>query len=123
MYKVSDVAKMVGISARTIRYYDEIDLFKPSEVSEGGYRLYTDKDLDKLQQILFYKNLGMSLYEISESVKDEKFDLEKSLKETLEKYVKRKKYIESVIQNIENSIEELKKKDKTSKTKNSKKNK
>ncbi len=108
MYKISDVAKIAGVSTRTLRYYDEIDLLKPSEVSESGYRIYTEVDLDKLQQILFYKNLGLSLYDISKIVNHKDFNLEKSLNDTLQQYKSQKEQIEEIIKNIENSLKNLK---------------
>lgn len=108
MYKVSDIATISGVSKRTIRYYDEIALLKPSKISSNGYRFYTDKDLDRLQQILLYKNLGMSLYDISKILNDDNFDIEKSLKETLKSYKTQKNYIEDIIENIEKSLKDLK---------------
>ena len=66
MKTVSQVTKLTGISARTLQYYDEIDLLKPSELTAAGYRLYNDEALDKLQQILFFKELGFKLQEIKE---------------------------------------------------------
>ena len=54
MRTVKEVSKITGISVRTLHYYDEIGLFKPTLVSEAGYRLYDDKALEILQQILFF---------------------------------------------------------------------
>ena len=61
---VGEVAKKMGVTVRTLQYYDKEGLFSPSAVSEGGRRLYTDKDLIKLQQILSLKHLGFSLDDI-----------------------------------------------------------
>ncbi len=108
MYKISDVAKMTNISTRTLRYYDEINLLKPSNTSENGYRMYLSEDLDKLQQILFYKNLGLSLIEINKIVNDNNFNLEESLNETLEKYKTQRQYIDDIIENIELSLKDIK---------------
>lgn len=66
MKTISQVAKLTGISARALQYYDEIGLLKPSSLTRSGYRLYDDEALQKLQQILFFKELGFSLKEISE---------------------------------------------------------
>ena len=57
MKTVKDVAKLTGISVRTLHYYDEIGLLKPTKYREVGYRLYDDKALEALQQILFFENL------------------------------------------------------------------
>ena len=63
-YKVKEVRDMVGVSVRTLHYYDQIGLLKPESMSAAGYRLYTDGDLERLQQILFFKELDFSLQEI-----------------------------------------------------------
>lgn len=62
--KVSDVAKLTGVTVRTLHYYDEIGLLPPSEVTSSGYRVYNDADLEVLQQILFFRELDFSLEEI-----------------------------------------------------------
>ncbi len=74
MKTISQVAKLAGISPRTLQYYDEIGLLKPSELTLSGYRLYDDKALDKLQQILFFKELGFKLKEINEILQKPDFD-------------------------------------------------
>lgn len=74
MNTVSQVTKLTGISARTLQYYDEIDLLKPSELTTTGYRLYNDEALQKLQQILFFKELGFHLKEIKEFLSHPDFD-------------------------------------------------
>ena len=61
---VGEVAKKMGVTVRTLQYYDEEGLLSPSSESEGGRRLYTDKDMIKLYQILSLKNLGFSLDDI-----------------------------------------------------------
>lgn len=64
MKTVSEVEKITGVSARTLRYYDRIGLLKPGAVSAAGYRLYSDDDLEKLQIILMYRELQFPLKEI-----------------------------------------------------------
>ena len=61
---VGAVARMAGITVRTLHHYDQIGLLRPSRRTEAGYRRYTDGDLDRLQQILFYRELGFALDEI-----------------------------------------------------------
>ena len=61
---VGEVAKKMGVTVRTLQYYDKEGLFSPSGKSEGGRRLYTDKDLVRLHQILSLKSLGFSLEDI-----------------------------------------------------------
>ena len=55
-YTVQRLADLAGVSSRTIRYYDEIGLLKPARINSSGYRLYGEKEVDRLQQILFTGN-------------------------------------------------------------------
>lgn len=64
MQTVKEVSNLTGISVRTLHYYDEIGLLKPSVLSEAGYRLYDDKALETLQQILFFRELDLPLKQI-----------------------------------------------------------
>ena len=66
--RIGEIAKKAGVTVRTLKYYDMEGLLSPSEKSEGGYRLYTDKDLVKLLQILMMKRLGFTLGEIKKRV-------------------------------------------------------
>lgn len=63
-WKVGDLAKLTGLTVRTLRYYDQIGLFSPSGQTESGHRLYSESDLSRLQQILSLKDLGLSLEEV-----------------------------------------------------------
>ncbi|GIN73734.1 MerR family transcriptional regulator [Bacillus sp. J14TS2] len=63
-WKVGELAALTGLTIRTLRYYDQIDLFSPSQYTESGHRLYTEADLSKLQQILALKQIGLPLEEI-----------------------------------------------------------
>ena len=74
MRTISQVAELTGISTRTLQYYDEIGLLKPSELTASGYRLYDDKALQRLQQILFFKELDFKLKEIKEILQKPDFD-------------------------------------------------
>jgi DNA-binding transcriptional MerR regulator len=65
-YQIGEVAESVGLSLRTIRYYEEIGLVTPSGRTEGGFRLYTDADVDRLQLAKTLKPVGMSLEELGE---------------------------------------------------------
>ncbi len=75
MYTVKQLSKMAGISIRTLHYYDEIGLLKPSSVSANGYRHYGEAALLKLQQILFYRELDLSLDEIKDIIGNPEFDV------------------------------------------------
>lgn len=63
-YTIKGLTDLAGVSTRTLRYYDEIGLLKPKRINESGYRIYGPKEVDTLQQILFYRELGVSLDEI-----------------------------------------------------------
>ncbi|MBU5365995.1 MerR family transcriptional regulator [Enterococcus devriesei] len=67
-YTIKQMAEMSGVSARTLRFYDERSLLKPAFLSEAGYRIYTEKEIDRLQQILLYRSLGLPLRTIKEMV-------------------------------------------------------
>ncbi|KJB84709.1 MerR family transcriptional regulator [Paenibacillus sp. E194] len=68
LWKVGDLAKLTGLTLRTLRFYDQIGLFSPSGHSDSGHRLYNQADLSRLQQILSLKELGLSLEEIKSVV-------------------------------------------------------
>lgn len=74
MRTISQVAELTGVSIRTLQYYDEIGLLKPSELTQSGYRLYNDEALEKLQQILFFKELDFKLKNIREILEKPDFD-------------------------------------------------
>ncbi len=74
MKTISQVAELTGISTRTLQYYDVIGLLKPSELTSSGYRMYNDEVLQKLQQILFFKELDFKLKEINEILQKPDFD-------------------------------------------------
>lgn len=86
MRTISQIAKLTGVSIRTLQYYDEIGLLKPSEVTSSGYRLYDDDALERLQQILFFKEMDFKLREIKEFVEEPGFD-------KIEAYKKQKKLL------------------------------
>jgi DNA-binding transcriptional MerR regulator len=79
MRTVREVSKITDISVRTLHYYDEIGLLKPTLCSEAGYRLYDDKALETLQQILFFKELDMPLKDIKSILQNPHFDKDKTL--------------------------------------------
>ena len=76
---VKEISKINGISIRTLRYYDEIGLLKPARVTEAGYRLYDDQELEKLQEILFYKELEIPLSDIKKIMENPEYDKQKEL--------------------------------------------
>ena len=79
MKTVKEVSMITGVSIRTLRYYDEIGLLKPTELTETGYRLYDNKALEKLQEILFFKELEIPLITIKEIMDTPNYDKEQVL--------------------------------------------
>ena len=80
---IKEVSELTGVSARTLRYYDQIGLLKPSKTSEAGYRYYGERELEILQQILFYKERGMELKQIKKIIYQKDFDIMAALREHL----------------------------------------
>ena len=79
MKTVKEVSKLAGVSIRTLRYYDEIGLLKPTATTEAGYRLYSDKDIERLQEIMFFKEMELPLEKIKQLMKDPALDREEIL--------------------------------------------
>ena len=79
MKTVKDVSEIAGVSIRTLRHYDEIGLLKPTELTEAGYRLYDDKALEKLQEIMFYRELEIPLSEIKTILENPFYDKKQAL--------------------------------------------
>lgn len=107
MYQVKEVAQLAGVSARTLHHYDRIGLLKPASLSPAGYRLYTNENLEKLQQILFFKELGLTLQEIKEILARPDFNRAETLKHHRELLFKKKKRIEAMINTVEKTIGSL----------------
>ena len=107
-YSGNKVAKMSGVSARTLRYYDEIGLLKPVRVASSGYRIYGEAELDTLQQILFYRELGFPLEEIKKLLSAPGFDKEQAFVNHLDELRKKRERLDSLILNVTKSIAAMK---------------
>ncbi len=97
MMTVNEVSKLTGVSIRTLQYYDTIGLLPPTEYTEAGYRLYDDIALERLQQILLFKELEFSLKEIKDIIDAPNFDREKALEQQIELLILRKEHINNFI--------------------------
>ncbi len=104
--RINEVAKLTGVSARTLQYYDEIGLLVPEKLN-NGYRDYSDENLDKLQKILFYRFLKFKLNEIKELL-DGDIDSLKILEQQRELILKEKEKFEIILNNIEKTIKTYK---------------
>lgn len=103
-YTVSQLANLSGVSARTLRYYDEINLLIPNRVNSNGYRLYSQKEVDLLQQILFYRELDISLAEIKKLIYAEAFDVTHALKEHHVNLTAQRERLDALIATVEKTI-------------------
>lgn len=103
-YTIQKLARLAGISTRTLRYYDEIDLLPPARVNSSGYRIYGAKEVDALQQILFYRELGLSLEQIRAALQTPDFDRLAALKEHRRQLLQRKHQLDLLIDTVEKTI-------------------
>lgn len=106
-YTIAKLAQISGVTARTLRYYDQIGLLCPMRVS-NGYRIYGQKEVDLLQQILFYRELGIELRDIGEILNNPEFDREKALESHLSALLLKKNQLERLIGNVTKTISALK---------------
>ncbi len=104
-YTVQKLGKIAGISTRTLRYYDEIGILKPARINSSGYRIYGREEVDRLQQILFYRELGVSLEAIKSIFASSAFDVLKALREHREKLLDKRKQLDLLIENVNKTIE------------------
>lgn len=103
-YTVQKLALLAGVSARTLRYYDEIGILKPARINSSGYRIYGQAQVDRLQQILFYRELGVDLDSIKEIVTAPSFDGAKALREHREKLLEKREQLDALISNVDKTI-------------------
>lgn len=110
-YTINKIAQMAGVTLRTLRYYDKIGLLAPSTRSEAGYRLYSDEDVEKLQQILFFREMDFPLAKIQQIMSNPDFDRKKALatqieflEKRAERYTKLSKLAKATLQNLEGGI-------------------
>ncbi len=104
-YKIQELAEMAGISARTLRYYDEIEILSPDRINSSGYRIYGETEVDRLQHILFYRELGVELKDIKKILDDPDFNELKALKEHERKLTDKRKHLNSLIDTVGKTIE------------------
>lgn len=104
MRTVKEVAELTGISVRTLHYYDEIGLFHPTEISEAGYRLYDDKALERLQQILFFREFDMPLKDINAIMENPAFDRNQILRSQRKMLEMKKERLEHLIASIDDIL-------------------
>ncbi|UTE71714.1 MerR family transcriptional regulator [Rossellomorea marisflavi] len=105
-YTIKKLSDLAGVSTRTLRYYDEIGLLSPSRINSSGYRIYGRVEVDRLQQILFYREMGMELEGIKLIVDDPDFDSVGALKEHRSRLVEKKERLLMLIRNVDQTLED-----------------
>jgi DNA-binding transcriptional MerR regulator len=103
-YTVQALGRLAGVSNRTLRYYDEIGILKPARINSSGYRIYGQGEVDRLQQILFYRELGVNLDSIKDIVTAPSFDGVAALMEHREKLLEKRKQLDMLIANVDKTI-------------------
>lgn len=97
MMTVNEVSKLTGVSIRTLQYYDKIGLLHPAKYTESGYRLYDDRALEKLQQILLFRELEFPLKDIKAIMDNPNFDRSKALEQQIALLTLKKEHLENLI--------------------------
>jgi DNA-binding transcriptional MerR regulator len=99
---------MSGVTARTLRYYDEIGLLRPRRIASSGYRIYGQEEVDTLQQILFYRELGFALDDIKKLLQARDFDREQAFLRHLAQLYKQRERLDRLIDNVRKSVAVMK---------------
>ncbi len=110
LYAVKQLARLAGVSVRTLHLYDELGLLKPSFRTEAGYRKYGEEELLRLQQILFYKEMGFALEQIGPILDDPAFDLVDALHQHRLALLQKQQHLNVLLSTIDKTIQHLKEK-------------
>ena len=102
MMTVHEVSRLTGVSIRALQYYDEIGLLPPAQYSEAGYRLYDEAALERLQQILLFRELEFPLKEIKRILENPAFDRSKALEQQIELLTLKREHIDNLIRMARN---------------------
>ena len=108
MFTVKQLSRLAGVTPRTLHHYDAIGLLKPSRMGENGYRYYADEALLRLQQILFYRELGLPLEQIKQIMGRRDFDLLAALESHRAELGKRIERLQRLVQTVDSTLEHLK---------------
>jgi DNA-binding transcriptional MerR regulator len=103
--KVSEVARLAGVSVKALHHYDALGLVRPSDRTAAGYRLYSDADLLRLQQVLFFKALGLPLEEIGRMLADPAFDVKAALLAQKRALTEESARVNALIRAVESALE------------------
>lgn len=103
-FTVQKLGKLAGVSPRTLRYYDEMGILKPARINSSGYRIYGQEEVDQLQQILFYRELGIKLEVIKELITSPSFDATQALRSHRSQLLDKRAQLDQLIANVEKTI-------------------
>ena len=107
-YTVKSLATLAGVTPRTLRWYDRLGLLKPERVTEAGYRIYGSAQVERLQQILLYRELELPLEEIRAILDDPSFDRQAALQSHLAALEERRARLDRLIETVKNTLLETK---------------
>lgn len=102
--KINEVAKLTGVTVRTLHYYDEIGLLKPNEITDSGYRIYGDNELETLQQILFFRELDFPLSDIKKIITNPSYDKSEALAKHKELLLQKRNRLNGLIKLVDKTI-------------------
>ena len=103
-YSIQELSRLSGVTTRTLRWYDQIGLLKPSRVAESGYRYYGCAEVDRLQDILYYRALGVELAKIKECLDDPSYDRLTALRNHLAALEAKQEQLEKLIRSVKDTI-------------------
>ena len=103
-YSIQELSRLSGVTTRTLRWYDQIGLLKPSRVAESGYRYYGREEVDRLQDILYYRALGVELAQIKKCLDDPSFDRLAALRSHLAALEAEQERLEQLIRSVKDTI-------------------
>ena len=104
MYTVKDLARLSGLTPRALRYYDAIGLLRPRRDGNNDYRLYGPEEVDRLQQILLYRDMGLPLEEIRQLLDAPDFDRAAALREHLDRLRRRRREMDALIRTVQSTL-------------------
>lgn len=107
-YSIRELSEMAGVSARTLRYYDETGLLKPLYTTDAGYRYYGEHEVELLQQILFYRERGFDLKSIQNIIYQDDFDIISALEEHLLALEEERQHMNFLIRTVKQTISSMK---------------
>ena len=110
-YSIRELARLSGVTTRTLRWYDQIGLLKPSRVAENGYRFYGTEEVDRLQDILYYRAMGVELAQIRQCLDHPAFDRLTALRGHLAKLEAEQARIEGLIASVKETIATIERKE------------